>query len=479
MKKTVLCCCLAGALFQPVIVPAEETPEKSAVRTLRLVQDDAQDYMVSKIYRLKHIQSNDIAPFVTGIVMRYNINSSVSPIEYGNNQQLLTVTCPVEMMPYVDDFIAKADRNIEIAGKTPADVISGTGITRAVYRPKYRSGQNLLNVLVDTVIGAGPHSSVYSWDANSNQIYWKDNTSNTQYVYQFLGYLDRPAPQITITARLYEVRDSTLDDIGLDYLAWKNGPGLNLFEIGWDVFSISSSGTAAIQALSGPVGGFFFAPQFDASFLRLLSQSGHAEVVSEATLTVSNSDDAVYGVSFDPAYQNIIKSDNDAASVTASAGTSQLSLQLTNPVVNLHYGQSQKPYPESEAFSLADYEPGMYTRYPGVLCCGYKLENSNVVERNNTGTEVVELSTMEGNLCLELGRDTILGQWEQERELTQRIGIPYLMDIPYLGLLFGTHTTENVNSRFYLVLTAEMLDTAVPDIPDAGILIEITGDSEK
>ena len=160
-------------------------------------------------------------PFVTGIVKRYNMNSVVNCIEYGNsNEQILTVTCPVGMMPYVDDFIAKVDRDVRIDGKVPGEIIRGTGITRAVYRPKYRSGQDLVNVIVNAVIGEGPYGSVYAYDQNSNQIYWKDNSSNTQYMYQFLEWLDRPAPQITFHFTLYEVRESTMRDIGIDYLAW-------------------------------------------------------------------------------------------------------------------------------------------------------------------------------------------------------------------------------------------------------------------
>jgi hypothetical protein len=59
------------------------------IRKLHFVQDDAQDYMVSKIYKLKYVQANDITPFVMGIVMRYNMNSSVGCIEYGaNNAQM-------------------------------------------------------------------------------------------------------------------------------------------------------------------------------------------------------------------------------------------------------------------------------------------------------------------------------------------------------------------------------------------------------
>ena len=153
MKKFIF----TGFLLFSLLSGAAET----GIRQLRFVQDDAQDYMVSKIYKLKYVQANDITPFVMGIVMRYNMNSSVGCIEYGaNNSQMLTVTCPVKMMPYVDDFIAKVDRNIKIDGKVPGDIIKGTGITRAVYQPKYRSGQEMLNILVETVIGAGPYSSV-------------------------------------------------------------------------------------------------------------------------------------------------------------------------------------------------------------------------------------------------------------------------------------------------------------------------------
>lgn len=473
---------LAAALCCQAAEP-DKPQSGQARRTIRFVQDDAQDYMVSKIYHLKYVQSNDIAPFLMGIVMRYNMNSSVGAIEYGeNNSQMITVTCPVKLMPYVDDFIAKVDRNIRIDGKTPADVIQGSGITRAVYQPKFRSGQNLLNVLVDTVIGEGPYSSVYAWDANSNQIYWKDNTSNTQYVYQFLTYLDRPAPQITITARLYEVRESTLRDIGIDYVAWKNGPGLNLFDVGFDVFSVSSSGTAAIQAASGPVGGFLFAPQFDASFIRILGQSGKAEITSTASITASNSETRTYEIFFDPQFQNIIKSNNDQTTVVSSGiapGYYQAYLAVKQPVVNLHYGVPQSPYPVSEAFSLNAYTPGAYSSIPGTLTCGYEVQTASVVERNNLGSELVETGTSSGNVQLVLGQETVVSQWEKLQEVEERIGMPFLMDIPILGYLFSTVTTGKEKTLVYLTLEAEVLDTAHPVDIYAGKIKKIRTSSGK
>lgn len=470
LRPVLLCCALSCLAF------GQENPAR---RTLRLVQDDAQDYMASKIYRLKHLQANDITPFVMGIVMRYNMNSSVNTIEYGaDNAQMLTVTCPIELMPYVDDFIEKADRDVKLDGKTPGDIVKGTGITRAVYRPRYRSGQALLDVLVNSVIGEGPWSSVYAWDRNSNQIYWKDNTSNTAYVYQFLGYLDRPRPQITLDFRLYEVRESVLRDIGLEYLAWKNGPGLNIFEAGFDVFSVDSAGSAALNAASGPVGGFFTAPQFDASFIRLLAQSGNAEVKNSATMTVSNSDSEEYELYFNPTYQNIVKSENDQTSVVGDSpslpeGFSQVYLRIAAPIVNLHYGESQPGYPSTEAFEVADYRPGVYAEYAGTLFFGYEMQTANVVERNNVGSELIETSVISSQALISLKEEIVLGQWESEQRVEQTIGVPFLSEIPYLKYLFGTTTVSREKTRVYLTVTARAMDTAKPNGAAAGELLRI------
>ena len=450
-----------------VITQDNESKDDSSVRTLHFVQDDAQDYMVSKIYNLKYVQANDVSPFLTGIVMRYNVNSSVGSIQYGNNGQMITVTCPVKMMPYVDDFIAKVDRNIPLSNREPGEIIKGTGITRAVYHPKYRSGDEIVQILINSVIGAGPHSSIYAWDKNTNQIYWKDNTSNTEYVYQFLNYLDRPVPRISLEFNLYEVRESVLSDVGLDYLAWKNGPGLNLFQAGFDSLGINSAGTAAIQSSSGSLGGFFFAPQFDASFIRLLQQSGKAEIKNTAILTVSNSDSKTYSLSFNPEFQNIVKSNNDQTSVNVSnvslpEGAKQVYLEIRQPIVNIHYGSGQAGYPNSEAFELNNYQLGEYGKLKGNLYCSFHLESSNVVERDNFGNELVEQTKMDTNLSIPLREDKIIASWDKVDEVEQRIGVPYLMDMPVLKYIFGTVTKNKEKTKVYLVVHAKLLDGSKP-----------------
>ena len=440
-------------------------PAAQNIQKVHLIQDDAQDYMVSKVYPLKYVQANDIMPFVMGMTMRYNINSSVNTICGGNNEQLLTVTCPREMMPYVDDFVAKADRNIKIDGKTPDDIIRGTGITRAVYQPKYRSGEGLVNILVNSVIGTGPAGAVYAYDKNSNQIYWKDNSSNTPFVFEFLTFIDRPAPQIVFELKLYEVRESLLRDLGIEYLAWKNGPGLNIFQTAFDAFSLSSGGSAALTAISGPVGGFLVAPQFDASFIRMLAQKGKANVVNSAMLSVSNSDSKSYEIFFNPQLQNIVKNNNDITSVTASnlnlpEGFNQLYLKIVQPIVNIHYGSTQPGYSPDETFTVKPYKPGNYNQYPGTVFFKYSIQSATVLERSNTGEELVNTNSMDSSVLLDLNEEFILGQWDCQQEVEQLIGVPFLSEIPILKYLFSTTTVQKENCRLYLSIKPRLLNTA-------------------
>ena len=76
-----------------------------------------------------------------------------------------------------------------------------------------------------------------------------------------------------------------------------------------------------------------------------------------ASLTVANSDSRSYATYFNPELQNIVKSDNDQTSVAASSlnlpsGFNQVYLRIDQPIVNMHYGEMQAGYPNSEAYSV-------------------------------------------------------------------------------------------------------------------------------
>ncbi len=112
--------------------------KKKEIRKIRLIQDDAQTYMTSKIYKLKYVKATDIRPFVLNAVKRYDFQSLVERVNYAaKNKNYLIVSTAPAMIPYIDDMIAKLDQK----GKKDkyGSIIEGTGVPRISYTPRYRS----------------------------------------------------------------------------------------------------------------------------------------------------------------------------------------------------------------------------------------------------------------------------------------------------------------------------------------------------
>ncbi len=442
------------------------TAAEPGTRTIRLVQDDAQLRMVSKLYELRYVKATDIRPYVEAAVRRYSSQSLVERVNYAAKQKnYILVSTGEDFLPYIDDLIAKIDQ----PGVTDefGSVIDGTGITRIAYRPNYRAAEDIVRIINDVL--RSPAGYAYL-NAESNLIYWKDDRVAALGILAWVKYLDRPLPQVNLRVNYYEIRESKLRDIGVDYLAWKNGPGLNLFEAGYSAGNIFSN-EAILQLIGGATkfadiakdfstgwgyGGFMTAPQFDLSFVRILQQSGNAKLAATTNLTFINTpiydlpalnQTRTYQAYLTPDYQNISKNADDRTSVEVGGG-SNLLLQITDPVVC--FGAEAG---EIDTLGQIPANADFYRKNHGNLLFNYHIRQKSVVERSNRGDEVGNSSILSGDLTLGLGLEKLLVSYEKETEVEQTIGIPFLSDIPYLKYLFGVTTT--MRERIYIVVTAE------------------------
>ena len=430
---------------------APNVPNPQKVKKLEFLQDDAQDKFVSKMYTLQNIKSVDATPFVQGAVKRYNINSTVEALNYTEGKkQFLLVSTPPDFMPYVDDIIKNLDR---VGGEPDkaGSVIDGTGIFRYAYLPKHRSTDTMVAAL-----NAGVRdNSGYVWrDPVSNLIYWKDTPARGQLILAWAKGFDRPVPQVELQFKVYELRDSELDDIGLDYLAWKNGPGLNIFQAGYESITYQTvekllSNMDKFSNFS--YGGYFTAPQFDLSFVRLLSQKGRAKIASAGTLTVVNNYLGSYNVRISPQFQNIAKDANDRTAVVTGANA-DFALTVTRPIICFtSTGEKDQIY-KGDAFDQTT-----YSSLTGTVQLAYTLNINNVVERNNRGTELTESNAIASALTFELQGEHLLGVFNQTQKVEQTIGIPFLSDIPYLKYLFGTTTSIDTDTKLYVTVSGRLV----------------------
>jgi len=477
---------LCAAALVSGTVAATAAEDSGSSRTIRLRQDEAHVRFVSKIYELKFVSAAEILPFVNSAILRYNRSSSVRRVtsESDPRHSALLVSTGEEFMPYVDKIIEALDRPGKAKGKdkgksgdAPAS-ISGTGVSRIAYTPRYRAASQFSEI-IDSGIGSDVGKAYVNRETNT--IFWRDQSAAAKRTLGWVETLDRPLPQVNIRLNYYELRDSDLRDWGLDYLAWKNGPGVNLLNLGYNaghMFVDELLETAQYAATaSWGYGGFFTAPQFDLSFIRCLEQSGNATVAASASLTmvntpvrdqedyrkllryqIENRDKApfVYRVSMYPEYQNIAKNVLGRTFIGKSyyededgvkhADPPVLDVRLINPIVCLENGEMPKKHPE---------------KGKGAVLFSYSLYFKNVVERGNTGSELSNSATFTGAATLGFGNEKVLAVYEKENDVEQTVGFPIVCRIPILKYLFSTVTS--IKERTYIIVTAE----ALPVHPDS------------
>ena len=237
----------AGIAGTPLLHGEPPQQQEKGIRTIRLLQDDGQVRIVSKVYELKHLKATDVRPFVEAAVKRYSASSNVERVNYPQaKRQMIIVSTGEDFIPYVDDLVSGLDK----PGKTgkSGSLIQGTGITRITYVPNYRAAEDIVRLINEGTMGTPEGRAFLNKDTNT--IYWKDDNEAALSVLAWVKYLDRPVPQVNLRLNYYEIRESKLRDIGLDYLAWKNGPGVDLFSAGFNGGKIFSK-EAFWQLVSG------------------------------------------------------------------------------------------------------------------------------------------------------------------------------------------------------------------------------------
>ncbi len=475
------CCSLRRAAVGAILCAGAVIcgAEPADTRTIHLLQDDGQVRFASKIYELKNISATELLPFINSAILRYDTNSTIRAIssENDNSKGAILVSTGKDFLPYVDEIVSALDR---------PGMIDGTGVARVAYSPKYRAAQELSD-LIDATIATNVGASYVNTETNT--IFWRDQTAAAKRTLELVEKLDRPLPQVQIRINYYELRDSDLRDLGIDYLAWKNGPGVNLFSAGYNAGHLAFdqalsalADTALNFSTSWGIGGFFTAPQFDMSFVRCLDQSGNSNAVAHANLVmvntpVSNEGDYlallslqnyrpetapfIYRISVEPEYQNIAKNILGRSFIGKSyyedddgnkySNPPVIEAQIVNPFICFGKADADKQgfIPSTPEFYKAQNE----LNSKGGVIFDYSMYFKHIVERGNTGAELNNSSLISGAATLAFGDEKILAIYEKENDVEQTIGLPILCRIPILKYLVSTTTT--IKERTYIVVSAE------------------------
>jgi type II secretory pathway component GspD/PulD (secretin) len=387
------------------------------------------------------------------------------------------IVVPEYMLAGVDELMKVIDRE---------GLTSSAGDAFFYFRPKHRSVEDEGFVgLLRTLSLSTTSSSNKLADVEANSFLVYDVPSAVEDVQRFLPLIDVPPPQVMIEATAYEIKLENESKLGLDYVAWKNGPGRNLFAAGVfserekvnslsDASPLFESGTGGTYGLPGHgfrASGANFAWFLDvpSAFFDFLVVKGKARVLTSSKLVTRNlvpasltaGDTILFyrtlvgsapvagirapDVPLDPTGSSSIFPDNrvvvgDQANRVLTAETAGIELDVTP--------------------SLAQDEINLSIFVGLVSHTGF----------DDKGVPALSERQVESEARVRDGQEIVLGGYSREVYIERSDKMPFLGSLPLIGYLFGgdSHTTER--RQVVLVLRPHVVaDFSGMTVPDTQI----------
>ena len=317
MNRSLLAGLTLVAAFAPCSLlladPATPAPLNTQVQThLRLEVDKDTDavhfistnndpYIITKTYRLKNADPYELRPYLREALQAERITGGagkVEAIKYNDGTGFLIVSAEdykfdKGMMnggDTIDEIIAKLDQ---------PQITSASGKSQFLYLPRYRSAADLATQLRN--VGADIPNSLQEnqrgqdflyVDTELNSIFCYPSKFSVKNIIGMVKFFDQPVPEVKVNVQVFELEGENDDKLGVDFQAWKNGPGTDLFAAanryanGWDFANnvvapndiVENSHTQFIK----------FNPKWNTRFLDFLTAKGKAKVITSGALSMQN-----------------------------------------------------------------------------------------------------------------------------------------------------------------------------------------------
>ncbi len=279
--------------------------------------------VLTKTYVLKHADPYELRPYIRSMVRARRVNTDdtkVEAIKYMDGTSILIVSAEdyrFERQDYgmgIDEVVNALDQ---------PKVSSSSGHKFYLYFPKYWSSTSLATVIRE--VGLCNKNGEYELqggkdrvtiDTGLNALLFYTPAYSIKTVEEMLKLYDTPTSEALITYTIYQIHKENDGAIGVDFQAWKNGPGSDLFSVasrytnGWDIANMAvntqpftnNSHTEFIN----------FSPRWNTKFLDFLVAKSKATIIDSGTLSIMNNTQAhIENVTEVPAIENGEKIESD------------------------------------------------------------------------------------------------------------------------------------------------------------------------
>jgi len=394
----------------------------------------------------------------------------------------LLVACPEYQLPGLNALMELIDRE---------GLTSSQGSRELRYRLRHRDAFD--PGMQDVATQEGSPEVLLIPDDLTNSWFLKDASSAIDRLMEsVVERYDLPTPQLEARIQVYEVDLTDDGRLGLDYIAWKNGPGRNLGAVG--VFAqkekistldrppalLYRSGKNTHQLpgrtfeSTGRNGAYFY--DLPSAYFDFLVTQGQARVVTRAKLVALNRNTALLSIGEEILFfreQHVPDlrggarimpldpfGDLEALSDTSEPDETTDDFQ----VVLADHPDNRTLTPDLAERSLGAASTGLFIQFtPIINRTGVDVDFSMSIVNHtgyaDDGTPTLSSRSHEQRFQVpEDSREITLGGLVRKRRIDSANKMPWLGDIPILGYLFGGESRLDQKSMVLATFSARVLE---------------------
>jgi len=294
---------------------------------------------------------------------------------------------------------------------------------------------NVASEISDAVKGLLSGRGSVAVDERSNSLILRDLPENLDRIEELIVVLDKETRQIKISAQLLEIESRTLRELGVDWRILE-GDGTTLYDPlsdpdnpeaveYWPFDSYQQESSS--QMASDPIGDFFF-HRTEGDFLlnaalKMSESSNKVKVIAHPEVTTVDNVEAFIQMG-----QKIpIKQFDPSGNTVITFYDVGIQLRVT-------------PHVTSENRILMNLKPERSS---------YQFDPNGVI---------INTQNAETNVVVDNGQTTVIAGLTMQQEISLRVGLPILKDIPLLGYLFSYDKKEIQSNDLVIFVTPTIVE---------------------
>jgi hypothetical protein len=450
-------------------------PDTGAVKVLRVNQKRLLNDFVTALVPLKNVAPREMRGVFRNVCGKEGGFADCLHDDE-KKEYFLQVVCPKFQLPSVVAALKALD---EKWVKENED-----GRVHAYYRPMFRDAGPLLNLLQ---FFRSPMET-FCWDDIGNAIQFTGEPAVVNGLFPYgCKMCDIPPSQIKLDVAVYEVNAKNDLKLGLDFVAWKNGPGADLFE------GVAAGG-------SDYVGHFRWGNLHavaTAAYVDFLASKGEARLVTRSTVTAKSGTLAELAAVDQQVTFNVVHNPDNSrylntglvnppianwAPAAPAAGSVALEPAVGTAIVN----RRDAILPQFHDRVLRYVQGGTIGVFLGALPF-VGLESAEVAVSLHVtdfdgytpqGQPMISHRFTDSYVRLYDGQPFVLAGLKRTENVKSKNGVPFFSRIPVVGWIFGGETNSNREVELVVVITPTFDVSSDSKIEKVESKIKMTADEQ-